>query len=252
MNRYAVSDLHGQLDLYNQIKEFINENDIVYALGDFGDRGPEPWRTLQAVLDDKQFIYLMGNHDYMLLEAIKEYLSIENKEDYVNLWSYMWAFDTKIGRLCLNGGRETLEQWRELPNRMDYYSKLRNLPLELRLAALDGKHMIYLTHAGLTPGTLEGENIEDFVWDRNHFYDKWDSNSNLSIGGHSPISYLVEQFNLFNKEYELKEGCLFYNDGSKICIDRAAYHTGETVLLNIDTLKGYIFKTGETNDREEN
>lgn len=82
MSRYAVSDLHGQLDLFNQIKEYINDDDIVYALGDFGDRGPEPWRTLKMVLDDDQFIYLMGNHDLMLLEAIREYLSIENKEGY--------------------------------------------------------------------------------------------------------------------------------------------------------------------------
>ena len=69
--RYVISDLHGQINLYNQIKEYINEDDIVYALGDFGDRGPEPWRTLKAVIDDPQFIYLMGNHDLMLIQAIE-------------------------------------------------------------------------------------------------------------------------------------------------------------------------------------
>ena len=56
--RYAVADLHGQSNLYFQIKEYINGNDIVYALGDFGDRGPKPWTTLQLALDDPQFIYL--------------------------------------------------------------------------------------------------------------------------------------------------------------------------------------------------
>lgn len=255
MSRYAVSDLHGQLDLYNQIKEFINENDIVYALGDFGDRGPEPWRTLQAVLDDNQFIYLMGNHDYMLSEAIREYLHIESEEGYVNLWYYMWAFDTKIGRLCLNGGRETLEQWRELPNRMDYYSKLKSLPLELRLAALDGKHMIYLTHAGFTPSDAEttATNVDDFVWDRLHYLDKWDNpDGNLLVHGHSPLPHLIKDLERHDKPYILTEGYCIYDDYSKICIDRGAHHTNETVLLDIDTLKGYIFKTGEADDREEN
>jgi hypothetical protein len=35
--RYAIADLHGQLSLFNKVKESINDNDIVYALGDFGD-----------------------------------------------------------------------------------------------------------------------------------------------------------------------------------------------------------------------
>ena len=56
MNRYVVADLHGQLDLLKQIKEYLNEDDILYILGDSGDRGPQPWQTLKASLDDPQFV----------------------------------------------------------------------------------------------------------------------------------------------------------------------------------------------------
>lgn len=38
---YALSDLHGYLDLYKQIKEFLKPEDKVYFLGDAGDRGPQ-------------------------------------------------------------------------------------------------------------------------------------------------------------------------------------------------------------------
>lgn len=253
MSRYAVSDLHGQLDLYNQIKEFINEGDIVYALGDFGDRGPEPWRTLQAVLDDRQFVYLMGNHDLILIDAIDTFLK-EGDEALSHLYGRVNSRDP-IGLCYLNGGLSTLEGWIEDPNRMKYYQKLHSAPLEVRLAALDGKHMIYLTHAGYTPSHVEATatNVSGFVWDRLHYFDKWDNpDGNLLIHGHTPLQHLTEDLDMFKKPYTLTEGYCIYDNCSKICIDRAAFYTGETVLLNIDTLKGYIFKTGETNDREEN
>lgn len=253
MNRYAVSDLHGQLDLYNQIKEYINDDDVVYALGDFGDRGPHPWTTLKAVLDDRQFIYLMGNHDYMLLEAIREYIRVENKEGYVNLYEYTFAFNTKIGRSYFNGGARTIKEWSELPNRMEYYHKLLYLPLELRLAALDGKHMIYLSHAGYTPSHAEttATNVDDFVWDRLHYLDKWDNpDGNLLIHGHTPLQHLTKDFDRYNRPYTLTEGYCIYDNYSKICIDRGAHYTNTTVLLNIDTLDAVEFKTKETPNEE--
>ena len=40
---YAVSDLHGCLEAYKTIKRILRPDDIVYCLGDCGDRGPQPW-----------------------------------------------------------------------------------------------------------------------------------------------------------------------------------------------------------------
>lgn len=265
MRRFAVSDLHGHLELFNQIKEYINEDDIVYALGDFGDRGPQPWRTLQAVLDDPQFIYLMGNHDLMLVNCMEEYnkfiktfpvdLYTDENEIAENIFQIRCNPKSKMKTLFDNGGINTIYEWACLSKegRDKYYWKLKTLPLEIRLAALDGKHFIYLTHVGLTPHELEGENVEDFVWDRLHFYNKWhNSNKHLSIGGHTPIEYVINHLKYRNQEYELKEGCLFYDDDSKICIDRWTCHTKETVLLDIDTLKGKVFKIKEVNNESEN
>lgn len=242
MNRYVVADLHGQLDLLNQISEYISANDTLYILGDSGDRGPHPWKTLKASLDDPRFIYLMGNHDLILIKAIEQYNKMPEEDKISRLYSYMYGTGA-IPLLAANGGMDTLNGWIEEPNRMEYYQKLRMLPLEIRLAALDGEHFIYLTHAGLGGGFVEPQNVLDFVWDRSHFYREKNLKGHLSIGGHSPIEYLIERFDFNNQKYELKEGCLFCNDGSKICIDRGAPFTGETVLLNIDTLEGKIFKT---------
>ena len=254
MSRYAVADLHGQLDLFNQIKEYINDDDIVYALGDFGDRGPEPWRTLKSVLDDPQFKYLMGNHDLMLIEAIDEYVRAVEIDGYCDLWRHVYNPNGRIGLLVQNGGLQTLEQWVTEENRMNYYWKLRTLPLEIRLAALNGKHFIYLTHSGCVPDVDIYNNVEDFVWDRLHFCNQCRDNfhGDISIEGHTSQEFVKKKIDSFMttkvagaRLYEEKDGCLYYCNGHKINIDRGAYYTNETVLLNIDTLESKIFKVRE-------
>ena len=239
MNRYAVADLHGQLDLLEQIKEYLNEDDVLYILGDSGDRGPQPWRTLKASLDDPQFVYLMGNHDLMLIDAIDQYIKMPEEERMYGL-GMCFYHKSPMSLLQYNDGLGTFRGWKDEPDRMKYYQKLRFAPLEIRLAAFDGKHFIYLTHAGLDPDFYV-ENVEEFVWSRLHAYNRWDnSNGHLTIGGHTPINIMVKK--LPKDSYVLKD-YLLYDNNSKINIDRGACFTGETVLLNIDTLESKIFKT---------
>ena len=73
MATYAISDLHGSLNLFQAIQNYIRDEDKVYVLGDCGDRGCEPWLTIKEVCKDNRFIYLKGNHEDMLAKAYKEY-----------------------------------------------------------------------------------------------------------------------------------------------------------------------------------
>lgn len=248
-NRYAVSDLHGHLDLFNQIKEYINEDDVVYALGDFGDRGPEPWRTLQAVLDDSQFIYLMGNHDLMLIQTIERIFNYTKDCDYAvcfdDLYHLLWNAD-----ITINGGLATVEQWFNEPNRMKYYHQLCNLPIEITIPTKDKQNLIYLSHAGYSPGWTPPPNVEDHVWDRTHFYGDWYSNGNIVVHGHTP-GMSLKSF-LYKDDVKEKDGYYIYNDGSKIDIDCGTAVTNQTVLLNLDTFSGKTFKTKEVVNETEN
>ena len=70
MSVFACSDLHGMLHFYKTIKEFLKPEDVVFFLGDAGDRGPHPWETIKAILTDPQFIYIKGNHEDMLIDAM--------------------------------------------------------------------------------------------------------------------------------------------------------------------------------------
>ena len=249
MNRYVVADLHGQLDLLNQIGEYIGTNDILYILGDSGDRGPHPWKTLKASLDDPRFIYLMGNHDLLLIKAIEQYNKIPEEDKISRLHLYIYGTGA-IPLLAANGGMDTLNGWIEEPNRMEYYQRLRMLPLEIRLAALDGEHFIYLTHAGYSPRWYNPDNVDNMVWDREHFYDEPDEGS-LLIHGHTPIQVLTRRLKSKGLSFDCSKGYCLYSNGSKVCIDTGACSTGEAVLVNIDTLESKTFSIKEDIDGAE-
>jgi hypothetical protein len=53
MSKYAFSDLHGSLKLYNEIEKFLQPEDIAFCLGDCGNRGLQPWETIKAVAANK-------------------------------------------------------------------------------------------------------------------------------------------------------------------------------------------------------
>lgn len=241
MNRYAIADLHGQLDLLRQVKGYLHEDDILYILGDSGDRGPQPWATLKMSLDDPQFIYLMGNHDLMLLEAIDMVLK-EGDEALMHLYNRVNSRDP-IGICYLNGGLSTLEGWMADPDRERYYQKLRMAPLEVRLAAYDRKHFIYLTHAGYSPHLYNALTVEDMVWDRQHFFDDPAQDGSLLVHGHTSCTHLKKKLQENKRLYDDSQGYVFYANGTKIDIDMGACFYNETILLNIDTLEGIKFIT---------
>ncbi len=70
---WAIGDIHGYasslIPLLNHIDEF-NTKRIIY-LGDYIDRGPEPKKVIDLVLERKwDTITLMGNHEMMLHNSI--------------------------------------------------------------------------------------------------------------------------------------------------------------------------------------
>ena len=51
MSTYAISDLHGQYDIFEKLLDVIDfsENDFLYVLGDAIDRGPDGIKILQKI-----------------------------------------------------------------------------------------------------------------------------------------------------------------------------------------------------------
>lgn len=253
MNRYAISDLHGQLDLYNQIKEYINDDDILYVLGDCNDRGPYPWTTLRSVLDDEQCCLLMGNHEYMLWRAADYVLNtlgggIKRLLTDDTLVYSLGGRNNPIRMLYYNGGYDTLKQWALEPEHLKYLIKIKELPIDIELTSKNGNR-IYLSHAGFNPGDKE-ETVEERVWDRYHYLRECNDfqKGDVLVHGHTPCQHLIRdlELRLYGNDYIITnegDGCCIYNQGFKYDIDLGAHYTGRTCLLNLDTLETKIFQT---------
>jgi len=224
MARYVVSDLHGRFDLYQEIEKFRKSGDKIICLGDCGDRGPQSIEVCQAIADNPDWMCLMGNHEHMTLEALKEDIYCRSSS-YYNPDAYSVSFD--------NGGEDTYNGMMEDPRWwIDYLSKL---PYRINIENELGLNLI-LTHAGFDP------NYEpkkwDYIWNRSHINMPWPVDHKfdrtLLIHGHTPIPAI-------NEDWKPQDGSYSYADGHKINIDAGSVWTGATILLDIDSFDEHIF-----------
>lgn len=244
---FAVADLHGMKELYQKIKDFLEPDDKVYCLGDMGDRGTDCWETIKVIMNDPQFECLKGNHEDMLIRAMKVWFRVPEDEKEM----FWYSHDAAL--LYRNGGKETLEGWtKETPaDRSQWYRRIQELPTHFEYKNKDGK-WIYMSHAGFTPYDYNDfPKEQDLIWDRDHYWYEWPHDAPddiIIVHGHTPIPYIVDDRHRFYRgTYELPElPCAYwYSNHHKCCIDNAAFYELCTVLLDLDTFEEHKFYTSD-------
>ena len=222
---YTISDLHGMHDIYDQVCEMLKPDDVVYFLGDAGDRGYANWQTIKDIYENPQWIYLKGNHEDMLVKGLRETM-----DDEYERW--MW-----------NGGHDTEMGWYKDGGDVSWIAKIDHLPLTAEYTN-DKGITFHMSHAGFTCGKPATMLSNELVWSRSHFFDYWDEDKykhDICIHGHTPLEYLVEEFRWNN--YECAEWDMhnpearIYCKGHKIDIDNGVFYTGNTVLYDLDEMK---------------
>lgn len=235
MSVYAVSDLHGHIELYNMIKDFLKPEDKVICLGDCGDRGPQPWKTIKAVAADPQWEYLLGNHEQMLAGAMCEYLG-----DLKLLNRFAIEYEQiadGMGILSMvNGGEPTLHGWIADGADPKWVNFFFNLPPTRNYINVEGVD-IKLSHAGYTPDGWT-RSTDDLIWNREHLTDKWPKgfDNTLIIHGHTPC---------FCFKGWKRDGAVWYCGGHKIDIDQGTYDSKQALLFDLDTYDEHIFQLEE-------
>lgn len=212
MSVYAFSDIHGNYNLFKQIKDFLKSDDRCYVLGDCADRGKDGYLIIKKVLEDSRFIYIKGNHEDMFANSILLPADCEYRADYIRCWMQ-------------NGGENTVRAFRKDNSPMDIVIQLNNLPEVMDYTNADGITYI-MSHAGFSPQTPEEH--RDYLWDRTHFeYDDNTISPNIVIlHGHTPIRYMANK--------EINNGVYIYNKGRKINLDCGTAATNRVVLYNLD------------------
>ena len=174
MKQYAIGDIHGCSKTFKELLDKIGliEGDELYLLGDYIDRGPDSKGVIDTIFElrEKGFkvICLRGNHESMLLDALK------NREEQKNFMR--------------NGGKQTLQSFdtvRPIDLPIEYIHFFESLPFYHEV----GDYI--LVHAGLN--FLEADPLTDteaMMWIRNWYQwidYNWLGNRTI-LHGHTPIS----------------------------------------------------------------
>lgn len=247
MNKtYACTDLHGMWDLWEQIKNYCDDTDTIYFLGDAADRGPEGIHIIQDMLEDPRVKYIQGNHEEMLTtvaplivgKSPNNFYSQDQDDIIIGWWIQNGGYKTIVDFLSLSVDEQNklIEQL----NSLEYFEIYENTY----------GYQVLLTHAGtcLDYTDEEFDNFKDnpYLWDREHFFRPWNHEEHenwIIVHGHTPVQIMGK---LRNKDltghYSEKTGKLLVNitnycDNHKFNLDLYSAGTGEAALFDLDELR---------------
>lgn len=193
--RYIVSDIHGCYEQYLALLEKIHfsEADELYVLGDVVDRGPEPIKVLQDMMERPNVIFILGNHDFVMYSLMKT-LAVEITEE-----NYDKQLSTEIMRdynLWLSdGGRVTAERFRELDlwEMADILDYIAGASL-YEVIEHNGKEY-RLVHAGISDFApdkgLEEYELYNFLEERADYSKRYYPQDNVFlVTGHTPTVFI--------------------------------------------------------------
>lgn len=251
VSTYCCADLHGCRWAWEAIKNVLKPNDTLYFLGDAIDRGDDGWAIMKELLNDPRVIYIKGNHEDLMLQAIgNSSMQTFNPEAYyADEAMYIWY---------TNEGKPTHDAYLADPDRFKVIRQVRKLPYAAVYHNTNNE-IVYLTHAGCNVHNFDKLTEEEALWDRSHFViNRWDGNYNeVVVHGHTPIALMVEEQDNFMAFYSdddnfvkrnadmIEPGAYWYAGGHKINIDCGAVFTGVCVLLDLDTWNEQIFLEDE-------
>ncbi|MBQ8848996.1 MAG: metallophosphoesterase [Clostridia bacterium] len=224
---YVISDIHGNLEKFNEILEKIHftDNDVMYVLGDIVDMGDSPMELLCDLSMRYNVIPVVGDHDLLAARLLGELDKV--------LRGGATPDSEIMGELTdwiRKGGAKTIEGFKNLDDDMKegVLEYLEELSLYEEVEVKGKKYL--LLHAGIAdfdPDTpLEDYMPEDFVsepLDPNRPY----FDGVTVIAGHVPTYKMGGE-----------KGKILYGDGS-IFIDCGAAYGAALGCLRLEDGKEF-------------
>lgn len=213
---YVLSDIHGNAIRYNSIIEQINlqEMDTLYILGDVIDRYPDGIKILREIMKKDNIKMLLGNHEYMMLEALDP---LDNTDE--------WECKRSLSLWYRNGGNVTHDYLKHIRKdiRQEVFYYLRQLPINLKIEVNNKKYLL-----------VHGSPLENYSWIYREYetkekfavWERWQPCSSIPEGytlifGHTPTIHFQSNDPLeiwkIDNAIGIDCGC-GYGDGRLACI----------------------------------
>ena len=227
---YAVGDVHGRLDLLDQLLAAIDEDvrrrpprkALLVFLGDLIDRGPDSRAVVERLRtfrhDRLKPYFLAGNHEEVLLRLLK------GERGILSSWLQYG------GAECLRSYGFDPEKL-ELRNERAALSAIRNVIPAEHASFIGGfadtlRFGDYLfVHAGIRPGIdISMQSQSDLRWIRSPFLDDKTDHGMIVVHGHTICSDVEMEPN-------------------RIGIDTGAYRTGRLTALALEGQERWLLDT---------
>lgn len=261
---YVIGDVHGCYDEMMRLLQKIEAQDkdaIIYFVGDFIDRGPKVWETLQWVMEnismDGKYRSVMGNHEAMVCEWF----------DSINDWEQL-EWEAATG-LTYGFGKVLKEhQWFTREKIYDiaiFFKETLPLSVTARLKTVSGQEVSYIiAHAYAPhPEQLADMELEEekyiYLWERRHMWGFHGAKNQILVHGHTPTIHgdyilrnpksrpgmIVHNRNCINVD----SGCCYFYTGegrnypcllSAICLETLEEFYSDTVE---ERFEEYIMRT---------
>lgn len=235
--RYLISDIHGCYEEYVELLEKIrfSREDELYVLGDAMDRGPEPIRVIRDLMMRENVIYIVGNHDHMMLTTLRK-LAVEITEE--NCESHLSSEDLLNYHYWIqDGGRVTAEQFRAL-SREEQQDILDYLGDASLYEVLEEKGEQYvLVHAGLQrfeeEKSLEDYDLTDLLYGRTDYGRRYYRDPHrFLVTGHLPTMSIRPDAQP-----------LIYQEHGHIALDCGAVFGGNLAAYCVETKEAFYVKS---------
>lgn len=182
---YVISDIHGGLELIQELLEQVEEDAYLFLLGDYFEKGKSSLKTLNFIMDLSRranTYMLLGNNDDALLSALEEKNIKQFKNRLDNPTSII--YDMKNAGRLKGGAIEIQKQMKEkFPKEITFIKKL---PLYY-----ETDDFVFV-HAG-----IDGEDFtnREALLKFNDFYNHGHSLEKIVICGHYPTAtYHLDRF----------------------------------------------------------
>ena len=212
---YVMSDIHGNTRRFNSIMEQINlqDSDTLYILGDVIDRYPDGIRILRKLMKMENVKMLLGNHEFMMLKALKT-----QEDDFYSPYSgtSLWY---------RNGGRVTHNYLKHIRKelRREVFRYLQELPVNIEIEVNGKKYLLVHGAPECNFRRAHGDyetSKEYAVWHRWKIFEHVPEGYTL-IFGHTPTLNFndVVPLEVFNCGHAIGIDCgCGFGDGRLACV----------------------------------
>jgi serine/threonine protein phosphatase 1 len=228
---YAIGDIHGRLDLLDQLLVRIAEDmsrrsdkkTYIIFLGDLIDRGADSAGVVERLRMYRpagaKAVFLSGNHEEVLLRILK------GDKDILPSWLKF-------------GGAQCAQSYGIEPDRLKALDE--DAAIRLLQAQVPSAHRAFLgsfadtfsfgdylfVHAGIRPGiALEDQDRMDLLWIRDAFLSDTKEHGYMVVHGHTIVD-----------EVEVRS--------NRIAIDTGAYQSGVLTAIAIEDQHRWFLATG--------